>query len=229
MNKLSFLIICYFLILSCNQEEKTSEKVETLIIGNIIENIGDSLQKLEGKEYDTINNKLISEGTFFKNLKKDKIYRTNWHTFYTAEGLIYARKEYFLLYNENEFEESLSQYIFFDNNGDTIKSKSSYFTIYSNHKDSIKLKDTIKLQMEIFHTENKHRKPDSYLLLMDNSQQKLKNELKFRNPIIKYEYIPADTGKINLRGQILIFIPDVGDSLELVHMTFEKKFVVKNY
>lgn len=193
--------------------------------------IGFSLLVLSCNEHKKKNNTNTSPSDSITNKESDKFY---WEeTKYSNKETV--RRQYVKL-NDTSF---LNQEIYFDINGDTLKDKSSYFTI--------KLNDTLKLgknigkiylnSKDIDIKDNIHKK--YFMIVVENqySDKKIQKDTFLEEPTHSWFGVFAnEIGKKNIQGAIIEQLVTTNkindDSLKAKIITqkkyFEKEVYVKD-
>ncbi len=224
-----FLMLTIIFINSChtNKTNKIEKLVPTEFKGKIVERYNDTLARAQGQIINSIDKSVISEGSVLYNLKDSSFQNIGWHSYYN-NNIICERIQYETVITGGKEKEIPNQYILFDTNGDTIKEKSSYFTVYSNYEDTLYLGDTILIEINVFHELNKKELVGSYKLFIDNSVNKDIQEYQFNKTLMKYSYIPIDTGKIDIEGRILFYLQQgERDSVEVIDKYFGRNYIIK--
>lgn len=230
MRKIKLIVIICILLGSCSKYDRNkSPEQHTYLKGKIIERFGDTVVLIDAQVIDSITNHVYSQGQFFHDQKNGKFYESDWHTFFDKNGNVKEKIEYYLRSFDDQILVLISQKIVFNEYGDTVKEKSSYFETFPNFKDTLRKNDTLRLKFKLYHEENKDEIVGNYKMMIKNSFNDRIDSIYFNKPIIEYKFVAKDTGVMHIDAQILFYLPTEHlDSLLPIKMFYEKKFIVDN-
>ncbi len=203
--RVTFIIIILSLVVSCsfdkNQKGDSNRKIHREYYDNNnlkseceqVEVINDSVKKTYCKKYYE-NGKLYSAGNYINDNP------INWHKFYRDDSTMYKLIEYVIVGDKNNQDSAfINQVINFKENGDTNYLTSNFYRILSNY-DTILLGDEYKANIELTVPYFKNSKI-YFLIEIPDDSTKLRRLFSGSN-IVKYDYLPKDTGIFDYNGVI---------------------------
>jgi hypothetical protein len=200
INQIVLILIFSIALQSCS-EENEQNKIENQPVETVVDSTFEDIRCEEtGEEYDTLKIYYCEHFDIEGNKIRDGKYlghnAIEWHNFYKNND-IYALREY-MWFSKNE-NSTPNQVIIFNEKGDTIISESNFITIELT-KDSITLGDTLnfKFNLRAPYFNSKHL--EVYFELPHDTLNA--HAKRYLTNIFKYEYVPRDTGRLNLRGTL---------------------------
>lgn len=220
------------ILIGCGPSNSNSgEDRYTYIHGKIIENIGDSILRINGVEIDSISNHIHSKGEFLKDLKNNRFIRRGWHEFYDSDNLMNQKIEYLITVENNLLQENPSQVINFDSYNDTLFGTSTFYNLSVNFDSVAEVNDTLAFLIKINTASDSMKVHGDFRLIIKNSFERERWEINSSEPYLKYYYIPKKNGKLTIEGYILFYSnyghkEDV-DSVIPISMIFEKEIQIE--
>lgn len=216
-------IFVIFIIISCNNTNNISlkdgiYKIDTNFYSNgKIKSIKTYIDSISyDKDSFDINGHLVFEGSYYKNLPISYFY------YYNSDGNLYLINQFVV---SDETYSELNQVIYFDENGDTLKLKSNYFTLFP-EKDTITLGEEYVLKIRL---DAPYLGGGMYVGIFEGDMIRIKVAKNF---VSEYHTIPLNLGKNEINGYIVDgkeVETDSGLFTDSRYMYFRKEFYVKQY
>jgi hypothetical protein len=225
LKSLTPIWICFQIILTtgCVDPNYKSTKQELKWDCEFVREVNDTLSIIHCKEYYETG-ELFREGDYIGEVM------VRWHKFYRKDGSLEKEIEYVWL--ENDSSGTVNQLIRYDEKGDTLKSRSNYFSINA-ERDTIVFGDTFKAEIILAAPHWDTSFAEFYFdIPHDTSSLRVlcNGELS-----VQYDYTPNDTGTMFMSGYLKEFNSDTIDfknrltnqGIKYRIMHFDYKYIVK--